>query len=51
VIDFGLVDTAKPTVMAYLLLILVSLVMAVGLSWSHVRRRVSGQSDIDDLET
>lgn len=50
-IDFDLIDTAKPTVMTYLLLVLISLVMAVGLSWSHVRRRVSGQSDIDDLET
>ena len=50
-IDFDLIDTAKPTLMTYLLLVLISLVMAVGLSWSHVRRRVSGQSDIDDLET
>jgi hypothetical protein len=50
-IDFGLIDTAKPTVMTYLLLILISLVMAVGLSWSHLRRRISGQSDMDDLES
>ena len=25
------------------------LILGVGLSWSHVRRRVSGQSDKDDL--
>ena len=50
-VDFGLLNAAEPTVFSYVLLVLVSLVMAVGISWSHVRRRVTGQSDIDDLET
>ena len=29
---------------------LVRAVLAVGLSWSHVRRRVSGKLDVDDVE-
>ncbi len=49
--DLGLINATEPTVLSYVLLILVSLVMAIGISWSHVRRRVTGQSDIDDLET
>ena len=27
-----------------------SLILAVGLSWSHIRRRLTGQVDVDDLE-
>ena len=50
-VDLGLINATEPTVLSYVLLILVSLVMAIGISWSHVRRRVTGQSDIDDLET
>lgn len=34
---------------AYILEIMLATVMAIGLSWSHIRRRISGQADIDDL--
>lgn len=27
-----------------------SLVLGIGLSWSHVRRALSGQSDVDDID-
>jgi hypothetical protein len=40
----------QTTVMAYVALILIATVMAVGLSWSHIRRRLSGQADIDDVD-
>ncbi len=30
--------------------VLFATVMAVGLSWSHIRRRVSGQVDADDVD-
>ena len=32
-------------------LIVVALVMAVGMTWSHTRRRLTGQVDTDDVET
>lgn len=35
----------------YCLLIFISLLLAVGMSWSHVSRRLSGQVDTDDVET
>jgi len=25
-------------------------ILAIGLSWSHVRRRLSGQTDVDDVD-
>ncbi len=33
----------------YILEVMLATVLAIGLSWSHIRRRVSGQADIDDL--
>jgi hypothetical protein len=33
-----------------IILIALSLVMGVGLSWSIIRRRLSGQLDVDDVE-
>lgn len=41
-------DTSK--MVSYVVLILVSVVLAVGMSWSHIRRRMSGQMDMDDVE-
>ena len=49
-IDFKLVDTQSLRVVSYLVLFVISAVMAVGISWSHVRRRLSGQVDADDVD-
>ena len=27
-----------------------SLVLATGMSWSHIRRKMTGQIDVDDVE-
>lgn len=37
-------------ILIWLGLIAVSLIMAVGLSWSHIRRRLSGQLDVDEAD-
>jgi len=34
----------------WLVLLLISLILAVGMSWSHIRRRMTGQFDVDDIE-
>ncbi len=49
-IDFELLAVDQAKVMTYVFLVLFATVMAVGLSWSHVRRRLSGQADIDDVD-
>ena len=48
--DYGLGDPANGTVLGWVLLTLLSAVLAAGMSWSHLRRRWSGQADIDDVE-
>lgn len=50
VVETGLVTLDSVRVATYLVLILLSLVLSTGLSWSHVRRRLSGQMDTDDVD-
>ena len=38
------------TIFVYIILVVVSAVLGIGMSWSHVRRRMSGQADIDDVD-
>lgn len=49
-IDIGLLDLARPTIVTWVLLFALATILAIGISWSHVRRRVSGQADMDDID-
>lgn len=49
-IDLGLLDLERPTIATWLLLFALATIMAIGISWSHVRRRVTGQADMDDID-
>ncbi|MDU8913781.1 DUF6524 family protein [Aestuariicoccus sp. MJ-SS9] len=48
--DYGLIDLANRDLTVWLGLLTVSLVLGIGLSWSIIRRRLSGQADVDDVE-
>jgi len=48
--DQGLIDLSNPTVNTWLGIVILSIVLAIGLSWSIVRRKLSGQLDVDDVE-
>jgi len=49
-IDFGFLNLQNPTALTWVILVVFATVLAVGISWSHVRRRVAGQADIDDVD-
>ena len=49
-VDLGWVQTSSISSIAWLVIFAVAAVMATGLSWSHVRRRLSGQQDVDDVD-
>lgn len=49
-IDFGILETGNSVTNQWLAILLSSIVFGVGLSWSLVRRRISGQVDIDDVD-
>ncbi|MBV2358284.1 hypothetical protein KUH32_00720 [Thalassococcus sp. CAU 1522] len=48
--DFGWLDFSDRALMSWLGLFALSLVLGIGLSWSIVRRKLSGQVDMDDVE-
>lgn len=48
--DQGVVSFADPTINTWIGILALSVVLAIGLSWSIVRRRLSGQADVDDID-
>jgi len=46
--DQGWISLDNSNVLAWLILIALAGIMALGMSWSHIRRRMSGQLDVDD---
>ena len=48
--DWGWLDLENSTQNTWIGLIALSVVLGIGLSWSHVRRKLSGQADMDDVD-
>ncbi|MEM9579195.1 MAG: DUF6524 family protein [Pseudomonadota bacterium] len=48
--DLGWLDIENKTMNTWLGLLAGSLVLGIGLSWSHIRRSLSGQADMDDVD-
>lgn len=48
--DLGVLSLDNAGLNVWLGLLALSLVLGVGLSWSHVRRALSGQADMDDVD-
>jgi len=49
--DLELISVASVSMMTWVILLCLSLLLAVGLSWSHVWRRLTGQYEVDDNDT
>lgn len=49
-IYYGWLSLDNVTAMQYVLLLVLSAILATGMSWSHIRRRMTGQLDVDDIE-
>lgn len=50
VIDVLGLSTDNARVISYIIEIMLASVLSIGVSWSHVRRRISGQVDTDEVE-
>ena len=50
VVDYGLVSTENSRALSYLVLLGLAGVLSTGLSWSHIRRRLTGQLDVDETD-
>lgn len=49
-IDFGLLAQDNPRAITYVSLVAMGGVLTVGMVWSQVRRELSGQVDVDDVD-
>ncbi|MCP4288785.1 MAG: hypothetical protein GY792_30910 [Gammaproteobacteria bacterium] len=49
-IDRDILSLEETTLLQYIGLAIVAMIMAIGISWSHIRRRMTGQLDVDDVD-
>ena len=49
-IDFNIVSLDNTKLVVTLILIIFAGVIATGITWSHIRRRITGQTDVDDVD-
>jgi hypothetical protein len=49
-IDIGLLSLDETGALTWIVLVVLSLILATGMSWSHIRRRLTGQFDVDDMD-
>jgi hypothetical protein len=46
----GWLDVSNRSAMAWVVLLILGLVLGFGMSWSHIRRRLSGQAAVDRVD-
>jgi hypothetical protein len=49
-VDFGIVSANSVSMMTWISLVCLAVVMAIGLSWAHIWRRVTGQQTVEDTD-
>ncbi|HEY5789483.1 MAG TPA: DUF6524 family protein [Gammaproteobacteria bacterium] len=50
IVDVGILPLDSVTAVTWVVLFVFACVLAIGMSWSHIRRRVSGQADVDEVD-
>ncbi|MEP6390227.1 MAG: DUF6524 family protein [Halioglobus sp.] len=50
-VDLGWLSLDATGAITWIVLIILSLILATGMSWSHIRRRMSGQFDVDEVDS
>ncbi|HXZ86843.1 MAG TPA: DUF6524 family protein [Myxococcota bacterium] len=49
-VEQHLVDASSVPALTHIALLVLALVLAVGMSWSHIRRQLTGQVDTDEVD-
>ena len=49
-IDFNIIPADTVSAVSSIILFVIACLLATGMCWSHIRRRISGQVDVDDLD-
>lgn len=50
IVSKGWLDIGNRSTMAWIVLLILGLMLGVGMSWSHIRRRLSGQAAVDRVD-
>ena len=50
IFDVFNIPTDSTRVVTYIIQIMIICVLSIGVSWSHIRRRISGQVDTDEID-
>ena len=46
---YDVVNASSSTALTWIVLIGVAVILTVGMSWAHLRRRLSGQATVDEI--
>jgi hypothetical protein len=49
-IDVGWIRTDSVPAITWVVLVCIATVLAIGVSWSHISRRLTGQVEVDDID-
>lgn len=49
-IFYGWLSLENSSAIAWVVLTMSTILLAIGVSWSHIRRRLTGQLDVDDID-
>ena len=49
-IDLKLIPADSVRAVSYMVLFIIASMLATGMCWSHIRRRISGQLDVDEID-
>ena len=50
-IDLDIIPSDSLRAVSYIVLFIIGSLLATGMCWSHIRRRISGQLDVDEIDT
>ena len=50
IVSRGWLDVGNRAAMGWVVLLILGLVLGIGMSWSHIRREVTGQSSVDRID-
>ena len=49
-IDIGLLEAGSVSAVTWILLVAIAAILAIGVSWSHLWRRMTGQINVEDVD-
>jgi hypothetical protein len=49
-VDLGVITTDSVSAMTWIALVCLAVILAIGVSWSHISRRLTGQLNVDHIE-